>query len=137
MLLWMQYLGHILTLDGLKPNPERIAAVRQFTTPDDIKRVKQFLGLASFYRKFVPNFARIAEPLHNLTRKNVPFEWTATCQDSFNCLKKKLVEGPVLVYPDFTKDFVLETDASIQGLGAILSQVQEDTQSPMPVDPRT
>ena len=119
MLLWMQYLGHILTLDGLKPNPERIAAVRQFTTPDDIKRVKQFLGLAS-------NFARIAEPLHNLTRKNVPFEWTATCQDSFNCLKKKLVEGPVLVYPDFTKDFVLETDASIQGLGAILSQVQED-----------
>ena len=120
------YLGHILTPDGLKPNPERIAAVRQFATPHDVKSVKQFLGLASFYRKFVPNFARIAEPLHNLTRKNIPFEWTATCQNSFNCLKKKLVEGPVLVYPDFTKDFVLETDASIQGLGAVLSQVQED-----------
>ena len=122
----VEYLEHILTPDGLKPNPERIAAVRQFTTPDNVKRVKQFLGLASFYRKFVLNFAKIAEPLHNLTRKNVPFEWTATCQDSFNCLKKKLIEGPVLVYPDFTKDFVLETDASIQGLGAILSQVQED-----------
>ena len=120
------YLGHILTPDGLKPNPERIAAVRQFATPHDVKALKQFLGLASFYRKFVPNFARIAEPLHNLTRKDVPFEWTATCQNSFNCLKKKLVEGPVLVYPDFTKDFMLETDASIQGLGAVLSQVQED-----------
>jgi len=122
----VEYLGHILTPDGLKPNPERIAAVRRFVTPCDVKTVKQFLGLASFYRKFVPNFAKIAEPLHNLTRKSVQFEWTATCEDSFNCLKKKLIEGPVLVYPDFSKDFVLETDASIQGLGAVLSQVQDD-----------
>ena len=122
----VEYLGHILTPDGLKPNPERITAVRQFVTPRDVKTVKHFLGLASFYRKFVPNFARIAEPLHNLTRKSVQFEWTATCQDSFNCLKKKLIEGPVLVYPDFSKDFVLETDASIQGLGAVLSQIQDD-----------
>ena len=117
------YLGRILTPDGLKPNPERIAAVRKFATPHDVKAVKQFLGLASFYREFVPNFARIAEPLHNL---NNLFEWTATCQNSFNCLKKKLVKGPVLVYPDFTKDFVLKTDASIHSLGAVLSQVQED-----------
>ena len=79
----VEYLGHILTPDGLKPNPERIAAVRQFTTPHDVKGLKQFLGLASFYWKFVPNFARIAESLHNLTRKNVQFEWTATCEDSF------------------------------------------------------
>ena len=115
----VEYPGHILTPDGLKPNPERITAVRQFVTPHDVKTVKQFLGLASFYLRFVPNFARIAEPLHNLTRKSVQFEWTATCQDSFNCLKKKLIEGPVLVYPDFSKDFVLDTDASIQGLGAV------------------
>ena len=112
--------------DGLKPNLERNTAVKHFPTPHDVKTVQQFLGLASFYRKFVPNFARIAEPLHFLTRKDVQFEWTAACQDSFNCLKKKLIEGPVLAYPDFRKDYVLETDTSKQGLGAILSQVHND-----------
>ena len=101
----VEYLGHILTPDGLKPNPKRIAAVRQFATPHDVEAVKQFLGLASFYRKFVPNFTKIAELLHNLTRKDVQCEWTATCQHSFNCLKKRLVEGPFLVYPDFNQGF--------------------------------
>jgi len=119
-------LGHILTPNGLQPNPERLTAVKQFATPTDVKTVKQFLGLASFYQKFVPNFAKIAEPLHALTRKGVEFEWLSACQESFNCLRQKLVESPVLAYPDFSKDFVLETDPSICGLGAVLSQVQED-----------
>ena len=70
----VEYLGPILTLDGLRPNPERIAEVKQFATPRDVKTVKQFLGLTSFYHKFVPNFARIAEPSHNLMRKSVQFE---------------------------------------------------------------
>ena len=122
----VEYLGHILTPDGLRPNPERTTAVKHFPTPHDVNTVQQFLGLASFYRKFAPNFARIAEPLHFLTRKDVQFEWTVACQDSFNCLKKKLIKGPVLAYPDFSKDYVLETDANKQGLGAILSQVHND-----------
>ena len=122
----MEYLGHILTPDGLRPNPERTTAVKHFPIPHDVKTVQQFLGLASFYCKFVPNFAQISEPQHFLTRKDVQFEWTAACQDSFNCLKKKLIEGPVLAYPDFRKDYVLETDTSKQGLGAILSQVHND-----------
>ena len=122
----MEYLGHILTPNGLQPNPERITAVKEFATPKDVKTVKQFLGLASFYRKFVPNFAKIAEPLHALTTKDAQFDWSPACQEAFNCLRQKLVESPVLAYPDFSKNFVLETDASICGLGAVLSQVQED-----------
>ena len=75
----------------------------------------------------MPNFAKIAEPLHALTRKGVQFEWSPACQEAFNCLQQKLIESPTLVHPDFSKDFVLETDASICGLGAVLSQLQEDS----------
>ena len=82
--------------------------------------------MCSFYRHFVHTFAKIAEPLHRLTRKDTPFEWDSECQQSFDCLKCKLVEAPVLAYPNFSKDFCLETDASVKGLGAILSQVGED-----------
>ena len=71
-------------------------------------------------------FSFAVRDIHFLTRKDVQFEWTAACQDSFNCLKNKLIEGPVLAYPDFRKDYVLETDTSKQGLGAILSQVHND-----------
>ena len=77
--------------------------------------------MASYYRRFVPNFAKIAQPLHQLTAKNVPFNWTAECEAAFLSLKTQLVTPPVLAYPSFTKDFTLETDASIQGLGAVLS----------------
>ena len=120
------YLGHIITAEGLKPNPDRVDAVRLFSVPTDLSTFRQFLGLASFYRKFVPNFACIASPLHELTKKGVPFTWTEACQSSFSQLKQKLIEAPVLAYPDFTKPFVLETDASIHGLGAILSQINND-----------
>ena len=74
----------------------------------------------------MPAFAQITSPLHELTKKEVPFAWTTVCQTSFEQLKGKLVEAPVLAYPDFDKEFTLETDASIHGLGAILSQVQKD-----------
>jgi len=120
------YLGHIISAEGLKPNPGRVDAVRLFSAPTDLSTLQQFLGLASFYRKFVPNFAHIASPLHELTKKGVPFTWTEACQSSFSQLKQKLIEAPVLAYPDFTKPFVLETDASIHGVGAILSQVNSD-----------
>ena len=92
MLLWMSCSRILRTYPGLKPNLERIATVKQFATPRDVKTVKQFLGLASFYHKLVPNFTRIAEPLHKLTRKSAQFDWTTACQDSFNCMKKRLIE---------------------------------------------
>ena len=87
--------------------------------------LKQFLGLASYYRRYVENFATIAAPLHTLTQKNVPFQWSQACDIAFPTLKGKLIESPVLSYPNFAADaapFVLQTDASAVGIGAILEQ---------------
>ena len=91
-----------------------------------MSETRQFVGLASYYRRFIPNFAKIAHPLHALTRKGAPFRWTNEFQEAFTTLKQMLSSGPVLAYPDFCKEFVLETDASIRGLGAVLSQKQTD-----------
>ncbi len=88
--------------------------------------VREFLGIAGYYRRFIPNFSKVARPLHDLTRQDAPFLWTTSCQDSFEALKDKLVSPPVLAYPCFSKPFVLHTDASGVGLGAVLEQVQED-----------
>ena len=118
----VQYLAHLLSPEGIRPNPERIAAVREYTTPRLVKEVRQFLGLASYYRRFVKGFAKIAQPLHALTQKGAPFVWTPECQVAFTQLQQKLIESPVLEYQDFAKDFTLETDASAMGLGAVLSQ---------------
>ena len=120
------YLGHTITPSGLKPSSDHLLAVKNFPVPKDIKSLRQFLGLSLFYRRFVHSFAKIAEPLHQLTRKDTLFEWNIDCQQSFDCLKSKLIETPVLAYPNFSKDFCLETDASVKGLGAILSQAGED-----------
>lgn len=125
----MEYLGHLITPQGLKPNPTLVEAVQEFATPQDLRRLRQFLGLSSYYRKFVPGFSKIAQPLYKLTRKGVEFCWTAECQEAFTTLKQKLITAPVLAYPSFTKDFVLEIDAITHGLGAVLAQLQEDGQT--------
>ena len=122
----VNYLGHVITSRGLSPNPARIAAIQHLPAPTDLKRLRQFLGLASYYRRFIPNFAKIAAPLHALTKKLAPFEWTGDCQEAFDQLRKRLMEAPVLAYPNFEADFVLETDASIEGVGGVLVQTQDD-----------
>ena len=122
------FLGHILTQEGIKPDPEKTAKVRDFPRPVDLTTLRQFLGLASYYRRFVPSFAAVARPLNALLKKKVRFEWSAACEDAFCQLKELLVTAPVLSYPKFEKgrSFILETDASKVGLGAILSQEQDD-----------
>ena len=122
----VKYLGHTVTPCGLRPNKSNVDAVKHFPVPTNIKQFRQFLGLTSHYRRFVPGYARIAFPLHALTRKGALFQWTADCEIAYESLKTKLVTAPLLCYPDFSKDFTLETDASRQGLGAILSQYQDD-----------
>ena len=122
----VEYLGHVITPQGLKTSEKHIAAVREFPTPESVRDVRRFLGMASYYRRFIPQFARIAHPLHALTKKDVTFTWTPECQKAMEVLKLKLICAPVLAYPDFKEAFILETDASIQGLGAVLSQVQKD-----------
>ena len=122
----VEYLGHVITPEGLRTSPRLIESVHEFPVPQSIQDARRFLGLASYYRKFVPGFARIAQPLHQLTCKGASFTWSLECQSAFQELKTKLTSAPVLAYPTFDKDFVLETDASVQGLGAILSQTQND-----------
>ena len=102
--------------------------VRDFPEPTDVNKVQQFLGLALYYRRFIPGFAKISNPLHALTKKNVQFQWTTRCQEAFDKLKELLTATPVLPYPQFegNSEFILETDASTSGLGAVLGQKQGD-----------
>ena len=120
------FLGHVISAVGIAPNPDKVRAVREFKVPTNVRMVREFLGLAGYYRRFVPNFSKVAGPLHNLTRQDVPFVWTQRCQGAFDSLKDRLTTPPVLAYPCFTKPFVLHTDASGLGLGAVLEQEQED-----------
>ena len=119
----VEYLGHLVTPQGISPNPARVAA---YPTPTSVKEMRQFVGIASYYRRFIKGFAKVAQPLHALTQKGAVFKWSVSCQEAFQHLKNLLVEAPVLSYPDFLKPFTLETDASVLGLGAVLSQQQDD-----------
>ena len=124
----VEYLGHVVTPHGLKPNSRNLDAVKNFLPPTNLKRLQQFLGLTLYYRRFIPGYAEIAYPLHALTRKGALFEWSADYEAAFETLRTKLLTSPVLAYPEFNEDFTLETDASKHGLGAILSQYKEDQQ---------
>ena len=84
------------------------------------------MGLANYYRRFVRGFAAIAKPLHRLTERKTHFKWTTECQQAFETLQSKLTTPPILVYPNFSKEFVLDTDASDSGIGAVLSQLGDD-----------
>ena len=108
----IQYLGHIVSGDGIKPVPEKLSSIQQIPCPCTPKEVKQFLGLVGYCRKFIPRYADIVRPLKALTHKDIDFVWTDICQKSFELLKTMVSEEPILVYPDPSKPYVLFTDAS-------------------------
>ncbi|XP_026743752.1 uncharacterized protein LOC113505319 [Trichoplusia ni] len=116
------YLGHIITENGLKPDPNKVKSVQEFPVPKCPKDIKSFLGLISYYRRFIPEFSKLSKPLSSLLKKNVSFVWTNEQQLAFETLKDKLTSAPVLIYPDFTKSFNLTCDASNYAISAILSQ---------------
>ena len=120
------YLGHVVSAEGVRTDPSKLQAILEFPVPNNVKALRSFLGLVSYYRRFIPQFSKIAGPLFNLTTKNSLFTWTTLCQETFDKLRKLLTSAPVLVYPDFRVPFILETDASIAGLGAVLAQKQAD-----------
>ena len=93
------YLGHVISASGIKPDPSKTAEVRAFPVPSDVTGVRQFIGLASYYRRFIPSFSSVAEPLRALTKNNAVFNWTPECQSAFERLKDLLVSAPVLAYP--------------------------------------
>ena len=118
------YLGHVVSPDGISTDPSKIVAVQNWDVPKSVKDVRSFLGLASYYRKFIPAFATIAAPLTRLTEKNVKFQWSEACQKALNDLKEALTTAPVLSYPKDNGQYIIDTDASLFGIGAVLSQVQ-------------
>ena len=123
----VEFLGHIVSKEGLRPNPALLQSIQRIPTPKTVKDVRSFLGLASYYRRFVKEFSKIATPLNRLLekKKGTGIEWNKECEEAFCTLKEKLITAPVAAYPDFSKPFRLYTDASNTGLGAILAQVQE------------
>ena len=118
----IQYLGHIVSGEGITPLPEKLDSIQKMLPPKTPKEVKQFLGLIGYYRKFVPRFLDLAQPLNALTRKDVVFEWTPICQESFKLLKAILKMEPILMYPDPNLPYVLFTDASKYAWACILTQ---------------
>ena len=142
------FLGHVLLAKGISANPDKVDKVKTWPVPKNIKEVQSFLGLASYYRHFIPHFPKKAQCFHELVGptaskpKNrikarnketqaaeaIPielepkvFEWTIEHQEAFDALKEALCTAPVLGYPDFNREFILETDASLKGLGTTLS----------------
>ena len=116
----VQFLGHMISSEGIKVDPLKIEAVMNWERPKTPTKVRSFLGLAGYYRKFVQNFAKIATPLTKLTRKNKKFVWNDKCEESFQELKKRLVSAPVLALPNDQGNFVIFNDASQKGLGCVL-----------------
>ena len=124
------YLGHIVGNGVVRPEISKIAAVQAFERPTSKKEVRVFLGLTGYYRKFIPNYASVSAPLSDLTRKNRPskVEWSTDCEEAFQKLKYLLCTDPVLHSPDFSKEFVVQTDESDRGVGAVLSQLDDNGQ---------
>ena len=124
------YLGHVISAQGIKPDPAKTEKVKSFPVHHDVINMRQFMGLASYYWHFVASFVSIAPPLCALMKKNAKFSWAPECQVAFDKLKDILVSAPILAYPKFGPGvvFILDTDASCVGLGGVLSQMQGDEQ---------
>lgn len=131
------YLGHIVSSDGLRPDPTRVKAITAISVPQSVQEARRFLGMCSFYRRFIRCFSSIARPLHQPTEKGRQFKWTTECEDAFNKLKEALVSNMVMQYPDFSRPFYVTTDASKVGLGAVLSQFSDGVERPVAYASRT
>ena len=121
----VEYLGHIVTADGIKVDPRKIDSIKEWPVPKDAHQVRSFLGLCGYYRRFVKDFSKIAKPITDLLHKDVKFNWNRFCQDAFETLKKKLISAPVLKTFDPDKPIRLVTDASDFAIGAILEQFHD------------
>ena len=130
----IQYLGHLISPEGIQSLPEKLESIRNMPPPKSAKEIKQFLGLAGYCHKFVPRFSDLSRSLTRLTRKDVLFKWTEECQAVFKMLKDTLCEHPILWYPDPAKPYVLFTDASKYAWAGVLTQpydkIDESTPSP-------
>ncbi len=119
----LDFLGHRITQEGLKMDDRKVKAILDWEPPRSIPALRSFLGLASYYRKFIKNFAKITTPLTNLLRKSFgTYEWEEACNEAFETLKGILVKTPMLKLPNFDKDFEIHSNASNFAIGGILVQ---------------
>jgi hypothetical protein len=118
----VKYLGHVISSDGISVDPSKIDAIMDWPAPITMTKVRSFMGLAGYYRWFVNGFSRVAHPITSLQQKGKKFEWTEKCDKAFQELKRALTSAPILAVPEPSADFMVCTDASLDGLGAVLMQ---------------
>jgi hypothetical protein len=125
------YLGHFISSEGIRPDPSKFSAVKNYPKPENADDTRRFIAFCNYYRRFVPDFAELAHPLNLLLKKNTVFKWTEKCQAAFETLKNSLITPPILQFPNFEQEFHLTTDASNVACGAVLSQVKEGKDLPI------
>lgn len=133
----VNYLGHVITENGVKPDPKKIECLVNYPVPKNPKEIKSFLGLIGYYRKCIKEFSKMAKPLTNLLKQNQPFIWSDICQDSFLFFRNILTNEPLLQYPDFNQPYNITTDASNYAIGAVLSQGKICSDLPIAYPSRT
>ena len=126
-----EYLGFIVSKNGVKTDPKKVEAINTMAAPKSVREVRGFIGMTSYYRRFIPNFSAIAEPLLILTKKYARFSWSEEAQKAFDFIKESLMVVPLLVYPDLNKPYVLYTDASQYCIGACLTQEVDGEEKPI------
>uniref|UniRef100_A0A0B7BPC7 Reverse transcriptase domain-containing protein n=1 Tax=Arion vulgaris TaxID=1028688 RepID=A0A0B7BPC7_9EUPU len=139
----VDFLGHTISESGIATQQSKVSSIQKLSTPTSVKQVRAFLGMAGYYLKFIPRFSHVAKPLLDMvneshlsglprgikrqrTKGSSDFKWSGECESSFRALQTKLISVPILGFPDFSKPFILDIDVSYSGLGAVLSQKQDD-----------
>lgn len=131
------YLGHLITGEGIRPDPEKITCIQALAAPKNPKGIKSFLGMIGYYRRFIPDFAEKAKPLTSLLKKSIKFHWSLECEKGFQDLKREITKYPILRYPDFEEPFNITTDASCLAISAVLSQGSPGQDCPIAFASRT
>ncbi len=121
----VKFLGHILTPEGALPDPDNVQKIKEWPTSKNVTDIRGILGLGNYYRRFIRNYSKQMQPLINLTKKEAPFKWTETCEEALHDLKCVLTSPEVMAYPTEEGEFILDTDASGETIGAILTQIQQ------------
>ena len=118
----------MVSREGIQADPEKTSTVNNYPVPENATEVKSFLGLCSYYRRYVQDFAKIARPLHQLTKKSKDFLWNSEAQEEFEVPKARLTSTPIVAFPSMIEPFVLYTDASQHAMGAVLAQIQNGSE---------
>ena len=123
------FLGHVISKDGVRPNPDNVDRIVKWLVPRNVTEVRAFLGMGNYYRRFIKDFAKKMQPLFELTKERHPFLWSSQCQEAFEALKKELAGPDIMACPQEEGEYILDTDASDNCIGAVLSQKQNGVES--------